>query len=87
MNEFNIRAQTARSKSSFLFLEREVKTNEKHKKNFEVFRKKACDFKIKVKIEKDEEGLKKVKRNLNHLSKSNENLSNLKNVIISKIYI
>ena len=81
MNENNRRALTARSKSSFLFQDREIKSNEKSKKNMDIYTKKACDFKLKIKIERDEEGLKKVKKNLNHLTKSNENLFKLQNVL------
>jgi len=81
MTDIYKRAQTARSKSSFLFQSREIKSNDKARKNFDLYSKKICDFKIKVKVEKDEEGLKKVQKNLNHLTKSNENLSNLQNVI------
>lgn len=82
MNESNRRAQTGRSKSSFLFPDREIKSPEKSKKNMDIYTKKVCDFKIKVKLEKDKEGLKKLQKNLNNLSKSNENLLKLQNVII-----
>ncbi len=74
------RAKTSRSKSSFLFTEREIKRDNKTTKNMDVYSKKVCDFKIKVKIEKNEEGIKKVKDNLSYFKTSNEYLSKIQNV-------
>lgn len=76
------KALSKTAKQSFCFTDREIIKNDKILKDMGLYTKKVCDFKIKVKLEKDQDGIQKVEKNLNEMIISHENLKKIEEVFI-----